>query len=446
LVVKADLETRFNRLADALFAALSANESLALSLSGEASQFIRINGACVRQTGLVDDLRLSLNLITGERQCSGSITLVGDEAGDRDRALLELQRLREEAAQLPADPYIVAPVGGRQSHGVRHGRLLDNARAAGQLVAPMQGADLTGIYAAGRIYRAHANSAGSRHWFETDSYTMDYSLLNPQERMVKSTLAGVDWSDADWAANLADSATKLALLERPSRRIEPGQYRCYIAPAGVADILGMFSWHGLGEADMQTGESAFLRMRQEGVKLSPKFSLSEDFREGRVPRFNDHGEVAPELIELIRAGELVNTLVSSRSAREFGVESNFAAEDEGLRSPVMAAGDLPESEVLQALGTGVYLSNLHYLNWSDVAGGRITGMTRYACFWVENGEIAGPIENMRFDDSFYHFFGEQLEAVTRERQVIPEVGSYGERDLGAVVCPGILLESFALTL
>mgnify|MGYP007051336891 CR=1 len=120
------------------------------------------------------------------------------------------------------------------------------------------------------------------------------------------------------------------------------------------------------------------------------------------------GEVAPELIELIREGELVNTLVSSRSAREFGVESNFATEDEGLRSPVMAAGDLPESEVLQALGTGVYLSNLHYLNWSDVAGGRITGRTRYACFWVENGEIAGPIENMRFDDSFYHFFGEHL--------------------------------------
>ena len=31
--------------------------------------------------------------------------------------------------------------------------------------------------------------------------------------------------------------------------------------------------------------------------------------------------------------------------------------------------------------------NLHYLNWSDNIGGRITGMTRYACFWVENGEI-----------------------------------------------------------
>ncbi len=112
----------------------------------------------------------------------------------------------------------------------------------------------------------------------------------------------------------------------------------------------------------------------------------------------------------------------------------------------MATGDLPEADVLKALDTGVYLSNLHYLNWSDVAGGRITGMTRYACFWVEKGEIVGPIANMRFDDSFYHFFGEQLEAVTEEARVNPEVGSYGGRSLGATVCPGILLSEFALTL
>jgi len=444
--VKADLETLFNRLADALFEALSDSERLALSLSGEASQFIRINGARVRQTGRVDDSRLTLSLIDGERQCSGSITLSGDEADDREQVLLELQRLRDEVAQLPVDPYIVEPVGGQSSRSVRHGELLDEAQAARQLVEPMQGADLTGIYAAGRIVRGHANSAGSRHWFETDSYSLDYSLLNPEERMVKATLAGSDWDGEAHAASLADSAAKLALLDRPARRIEPGRYRCFIASAGVSDLLGMFSWHGLGESEMQTGESAFLRMRQEGVTLSPLFSLSEDFREGRVPRFNQHGEVSPEYIELIRNGELVNTLVSSRTAREYGVESNQAEEGEYLRSPVMAAGDLPEAEVLQALGTGVYLSNLHYLNWSDVHGGRITGMTRYACFWVEDGEIVGPIENMRFDDSFYHFFGENLEAVTRERRVNPDVGTYGGRDLGATVCPGVLLSSFALTL
>ena len=112
----------------------------------------------------------------------------------------------------------------------------------------------------------------------------------------------------------------------------------------------------------------------------------------------------------------------------------------------MHPGDLAESDILQQLGTGVYLSNLHYLNWSDRIGGRITGMTRYACFWVEDGKIVAPIENMRWDDSIYNFLGENLEAVTDKALVNPDVGTYDGRELSAVVCPGVLLNSFTLTL
>ncbi len=79
-------------------------------------------------------------------------------------------------------------------------------------------------------------------------------------------------------------------------------------------------------------------------------------------------------------------------------------------------------------------------------GGGITGMTRYACFWVEDGEIKAPIENMRFDDSIYRFLGDNLEAVTPTAQVNPEVGTYDGREFSATTCPGILLKSFALTL
>jgi predicted Zn-dependent protease len=112
----------------------------------------------------------------------------------------------------------------------------------------------------------------------------------------------------------------------------------------------------------------------------------------------------------------------------------------------MGTGNLAEADVLTRLGTGVYLSNLHYLNWSDMIGGRITGMTRYACFWVEDGEIVAPIENMRFDDSIYNFLGTNLEAVTDSVRINPEVETYDGRELNATVCPGILLKSFALTL
>ena len=114
-----------------------------------------------------------------------------------------------------------------------------------------------------------------------------------------------------------------------------------------------------------------------------------------------NGEVAPSVVPIIKDGELVNTLVSSRTAAEYNRTTNYAETGEYLRAPQMKPGDLKQEDVLKALDTGLYLSNIHYLNWSDNQGGRITGLTRYACFWVNNGEIEGPINTMRFDDAFY---------------------------------------------
>ncbi|MBC8212196.1 MAG: TldD/PmbA family protein [Gammaproteobacteria bacterium] len=440
------MEQLFNQLGSALMAELRGQESLALSFGAENSQFTRFNGSRIRQTGLVDDIGLSLDLIDQQRQASGSIALSGILQEDLQRVAAELARLRAEVSELPEDPYLVVPVAGQHSHSDQHAALLAPEQSGAKLLPAMQGLDLSGLWTSGRIYQGHLNSAGSRHWFASDSFVLDYSLLNPDERMLKACFAGTDWQQSEYEQSLQASAQQLKMLQRPAIRIQPGHYRAYIASAGVADMLDMFSWNGLSESAMQTGESAFLRMRSEGIRLSALFSLAQDFSSGLAPRFNQYGEMAPERIALISAGELKHCLTSSRTASEFGVASSFADDSEALQLPVMATGTLAEADILAALGTGVYLSNLHYLNWSDVAAGRITGMTRYACFWVEDGEIQGPLESMRFDDSFYHFFGDHLEAVGAESQMNPNVGSYGGRELGMTQCPGVLLSSFALTL
>ena len=440
------MEQLFSRLSAAVMAELQDGEHLGLSCGGENSLFIRFNQARVRQSGTVEEASLGFNLILGRRRVTSSINLTGEFASDLAAAREELSRLRAEVVQLPDDPYLVIPQSREVSMESHQGLLLGAAASVEALLPPMQGADLAGIWASGRMYKGSANSAGGRHWFATDSYSLDFSLITPQEKMLKATFAGSKWDQSEYEAFMQDAMHKTELMKKPALRIEPGAYRTFIASAGLADILRMFSWHGLSEAAIQQGESAFGKMRNQGAMLSPLFSLAEDFSNGMVPRFNDNGEMAPERIELIARGRLENTLVSSRSAKDYDVASNFAAEGEDLRSPSMATGELQEEEILAALGTGVYLSNLHYLNWSDMIGGGITGMTRYACFWVEDGEIKGPIDNMRFDDSIYRFLGDNLEAVTATARVNPEVGTYDGREFSAVTCPGILLSSFALTL
>ena len=61
-----------------------------------------------------------------------------------------------------------------------------------------------------------------------------------------------------------------------------------------------------------------------------------------------------------------------------------------VRPPVVAPGNLKSDEILEQLGTGLYISNLHYLNWSDLTAGRITGMTPLCLLLGRSGQNYRP--------------------------------------------------------
>jgi predicted Zn-dependent protease len=436
----------FSLLNNYIFSELSKNEVLITNISGENSQFIRFNNSKVRQTGLIDDMSFSMILISHNRKSSISLTLTGNIDNDKSLILFNLNQLRDNVKFLPEDPFIVMPTVVKSSSEIYSGSLLNNKDSVNNLIPAMQGVDLTGIWASGKIFSGNANSMGLEHWFETETFSLDYSIINDEQKMVKACYAGTHWNQKEYEDFLFASKQKMELMSKKSISIEPGEYRAYIAPDGVSDLIGMLSWGGIGESSIQQGDSSLIKLKNLESKLSPCFNLSEDFSSGMVPRFNGMGEVAPEKLPLIVAGALKNTLVSSRTEKEYNIPTNYASSDEGLRSPIMNSGKINENDVLKNIEKGVYLSNLHYLNWSDRIGGRITGMTRYACFWVEDGEIVAPIENMRFDDTIYNIFGQNLEESTDKLHLVPNVGTYDGRNLGGTYCPGIILSSFALTL
>ncbi|HQO66569.1 MAG TPA: metallopeptidase TldD-related protein, partial [Spirochaetales bacterium] len=190
----------------------------------------------------------------------------------------------------------------------------------------------------------------------------------------------------------------------------------------------------------------YIALREGRESMSPRFGFSQDFSLGVEPAFNDDGELAPERLEIVSGGAIANTVVCSRTAKQYGVPANGAGEDESVRSISMDAGDLAESDALKAIGTGVYVSNFHYLNWSDVQAARVTGMTRFACLWVENGEIVGPIKDMRWDESLYNMLGAKLEAVTKERHLLVASETYERRQVGGSLLPGILVDGLSFTL
>jgi predicted Zn-dependent protease len=438
-------ESTFTQLGDFLLESLTRDEQLVIELGGEQSHFMRFNKAQVRQSGIVTDATVKLRLMAQQRTAYASFPFTGDLTLDRASGLDNLQYLREVLPQLPVDPYMVLPQNQGSSHEVYAGQLLPHDQVAAAVLENMGAVDFTGLYTAGPVVQANRNSAGQTHWFATETFVLDYSMITPTEKAVKSIYAGAHWQQEQYEAHIAQSKKQLTVMERPVKTVPPGQYRTYFAPEAVAELTAMLSWGGVSEASMRQGGSALAKLRS-GKTLSPKFSLRENFHLGTVPRFNDLGEVAPVEVPIISAGHLTHTLVSSRTAKEYGVPSNAAAGSEGMRAAEILPGQLAAEEIVQQLDTGLYLSNLHYLNWSDRSGGRITGMTRFACFWVEKGVIRQPIKDLRFDESLYSFWGENLEAITDFQELVPEVDTYEARSLGGAKVPGMLVQDFTFTL
>ena len=154
-------------------------------------------------------------------------------------------------------------------------------------------------------------------------------------------------------------------------------------------------------------------------------------------------QIAEELdkLTLLEAAQLSKML-----QEKWGVSAAAPMAVAAMPGAAAAGGDLPIRDALQALGTGLWIGNLHYLNFSDRNACRMTGMTRFATFWVEDGKIVAPVNVLRFDDTIFRMLGENLEALTTETELILETGTYRERALASMRLPGALLSELAFTL
>jgi predicted Zn-dependent protease len=112
----------------------------------------------------------------------------------------------------------------------------------------------------------------------------------------------------------------------------------------------------------------------------------------------------------------------------------------------MAPGNIPTGDELKRLGTGLFIGNLWYTNFSDRSACRITGMTRFATFWVEEGEIVAPVNVMRFDETLNGLLGEGLEGLSEQAAFLPSNMTYGGRSTESVRLPGVLVKGMRFTL
>lgn len=440
------MQDYFHALADTITACLHDREVYTCTFRGEDSDFVRFNHSAVRQAGTVHQRALSLDLIEGQRHAAGNVVLSGNLQQDGARVARLLAGLREQLPHLPADPHLLYATEVHSSTAAGRNELPERGAAVDAVLQAGRGRDLVGLYAGGGIYVGFANAFGQRNWFASYHFNCDWSFYRQGDKAVKTAYAGLRWEAGAFERQVEAAATQLEALGRPPQTILPGNYRVYLAPAAVADILDMLAWGSFGLKAHRTKRTALMQMTESDRRLHPAITLRENTRGGVAPNFDTAGFIKPDDVTLIDAGGLGDCLVSARSAKEYGVPTNGAGSGEAPESMDMAGGRIPARQVLAQLDTGVYVNNVWYLNYSDRVAARITGMTRFATFWVENGTIQAPLNVMRFDESIYRMFGDNLLGLTDERAFLMDGSTYRRRSTGSSRVPGALVRDFAFTL
>jgi predicted Zn-dependent protease len=447
--VAADMKNYLERLSVELFHELTGDEELSLGLHSEESEFIRFNQSKVRQNTSLMQHELNLVFQKERRTYKSTLSLTLNFKYDAEVLKNLILKLREDLMQIDENPKYTKMVNNGTSEVYKKSQRPATPSVVKKINEQFSDSDLAGYYCAGPIRQASLNSAGQFHYFENDQFFLDYSIYDGP-RAAKGFYSDEKWSDTEFISQTLQLKNTLALLKKPQVQVKPGAYKTYLAPMALGEIMQIFNWRAVSRSAYEQGFAPLKKLYTKESLFSSMFSLIENNELGLNSHFNSRGEISPKHLPIIENGEMKNFLINQATAKEYGLVSNNADEgllnNEAMRSMEVRAGTLNEKNILSELGTGLYLTNLHYINWSDPQAARITGMTRFACFWVENAEIIGPIQDLRFDDSLYNLFGSQLIHLTDHVSTFVNTATYQKRSLGGMKVPGVLLNKMNFTL
>ena len=437
----------FKKISDVLFNNLEQSEILILNFDAETTDFVRFNHAKIRQAGTVEQITLTLNLIVKRKTLTSIIRLSADYKKDQLLLHRTLLYLRREIPELSNDPYLIYE---KNISSLENEKLiatsLDGHSIAGNVLESCSNLDMVGILSSGSIVKGFANSLGQFNWHQNESFNFDWSMYTSSGKAIKQNYSDQNWNQQKFNSLLKESKQKLSVLDNKEQFIEPGEYKVYLSPSALNEIIDMLSWGGFSYKANKIGTSPLHLMVKGEKKFNQMVSFSENLSNGIAPKFHADGFIKPGLTEIIVNGEYKRSLISPRSALEYSVNHNAAEYYESPVSIDLKAGKLDSNNILSILKDGIYISNLWYLNFSDRNNGRITGLTRFGCFKVQNGEYQGPINTMRFDETVYNIFGDKLMGLTDNQQLIMDASTYEERSTYSSTLPGAIVEDFTMTL
>jgi len=265
-------------------------------------------------------------------------------------------------------------------------------------------------------------------------------------------------ADASWRVEDVDvvargqEAIDKALRGRHPQAVDPGVYPVVLEPYAVHDILATLCG-AAGANPVQEGRS-WMSGRLDARLMSPLIAIWDDGLDpAGWPLPFDFEGMPRQRVDIVRDGAVGRPVYDRHRAAEeedrrttghalppanpFSPWLNAARIGPMPLHRFMAPGETPIEEMIAGTERGLYVTRFWYTRTVHPREALITGMTRDGTFLIEDGEIAAPVRNLRFTQSY-------VEAL-RGAQAVGDRPHLLWTDPGILSAPALKLEAFHFT-
>lgn len=446
------------------------NEKEARAITDKMLSFVTADDAIVFVgSEIYSHLRFAANgfQTSGRREnVSASVTVwkdAGGTAGGRKRGAaaansVDEASLRaavaeaERVASISPPDREYLPTVGRQTYKPTQGfveataNISPTARAKiiGDIIAEAERAKVVaaGFHQARGASGASATKNGNFSYERTSNVSLSMTTRTPEGDSSGYFLRShFDVSRLD-PLMIARESIRRALEGRNARALEPGSYTVVLEPQAVADLLGFgFGFDARSAEEGRSAYSAGGGKTRRGEKIfDERINIYSDPWNPELPGSQAaQAGIPAEKIYLVKNGVLENLVYSRFWAQKTGQKPtpgpvNFIFESSSAPATV--------EEMIRSTERGLLVSRFWYIRSTDPRRAATTGLTRDGVWLIENGKIAGPVKNFRFNQSMV----EMLAPGNVEMIGKPErVGSGEGGGASASLMPALKIKKFNFT-
>lgn len=265
---------------------------------------------------------------------------------------------------------------------------------------------------------AVANSKGTLVYTRFTDANLSMILTGRYDSAYAS-IANPDVRALDFQAFTDRAIRKCALQDRPPQDLFAGKtpgdelfLDVILEPSATAEWLEFLSYCGLNGLSYLEEES-FMSGRMGERVLGENVTIWDDGtdRAGYVLPFDFEGTPKRKVV-FVQRGVAQNVALDGLLAGKMGKESTGHCLGAGQRHigalplNLFMAGDgqTVESMIASSQDPTLYVTRFHYTNIADRKNVVLTGMTKDGAFLVENGELKGPVKNLRYLQSVVDAF------------------------------------------